>query len=55
MFCNSLKYKDNPRYRLEAGAPRKDIFNNIVLTQAKTTKQTDRLLQPTAEFRQVIW
>ncbi len=27
VFCNSLKYKDNSRCRLEAGAPRGDFFN----------------------------
>ena len=28
-FCNNLKYKDNSKCRLEAGAPRNNFFNTL--------------------------
>ncbi len=31
VFCNSLKYKDNSRCRLEAGDPREDFFNSLAV------------------------
>ncbi len=41
LFCNSLKYKDNLRYRLEAGDPRRDIFNILRPPALHTATATD--------------